>query len=209
MMGVSESGVVFYVTICAAAAGMFGLGAGLLGSRMISLAERASTLARERVDLAFEIGETFGDSWRDRHRLSELAVINHLATQARRLTTASLAGTGAVILVSLLVVAGLVRDVAWLRLLLIAAIVVAGGVWVWILDDIAARVARFTTPYVVERARRRKAQGHGVFGAHFDSEDLEEAMDRLLAPLSAGSWFRRLRAGVARWYRRRGPVDTP
>ncbi len=205
-----EGTVAFYVTTAAAAAGMFGLGAGLLASRVIGLAERASSIARERVDVSTEVGTRFGDSWRDRHRLSELAAIHHLARRIRNLIAVSLSFTGTVVAVALLVVAGHLLDSSRLRVLLLISIVAASIVWVATLFALANRTARFTAPYVTERRRRRENEGSGVFSPHFDAEDLDTAIDRLVRPVGEHSRMERLRARLAGWrWKKGGSVDTP
>lgn len=206
-----DTAIAFYATVSAAAAGMFGLGAGLLSTRLGGLAERASTLRREQVDLAFEIGEKFGDSWRDRHRLTELAAIHRLTTRIEQQVTWSFGFTGFVVVVTLLVFAGAVPDSLGLRWALIIALTGVAVGWVAALRGQAGRVARFTAASYSDRTRRREQEGAGVFGPHFGAEDVEAAMERLYAgPISASKGMRRLRLRWGRWRaRRRSPVDTP
>lgn len=206
-----EVTIAFYAIVSATAAGMFGLGAGLLATRVVSLAERASALTRERVDLTFEVGEKFGDSWTDRHRLGELAAIHRLTRRIEQVVTWSFSFTGLVVLVTLLVVGGVVPDSTPLRWSLIVSLTVAATVWVVALRAQASRVVRFTARYGSERTRSREEEGAGVFGRHFGAEDVEEAIRRLYAgPISASKGLTRLRLKLGRRRaRRRSPVDSP
>jgi hypothetical protein len=191
MLGVDASA--FYGAVAASGAAVFGVGAAVLVTRFASLAER-------RIQLELEMGDslngaTTGDEtqnrlhrWRARSRANAIADLHEVAVDLRRGVVAQLALAGALIVLSLLPLIGIVPDRTATRAGLV--VLFAAGLTFWIRAlyiPMTALIQRTKAQHSLRDRQRKKATERGdSYLVSGDPNKLDENARRLIELLEVG-----------------------
>lgn len=183
----------FYASVATSSAAVFGVGAAVLVTRLASLAER-------RIQLELEMGDslngaTTGDEirnrlhrWRARSRANALADLHEVAVDLRRGVVAQLALAGALIVLSLLPLVGVLPDRSATRLGLVVLFAAALAFWVRALwNPMTALVQRTESQHSLRDHQRKEATERGdSYLLSGDPEKLDENGRRLVELLEMG-----------------------
>jgi len=153
----TSQAIAYYATMSTAAATVLGLGAALLASRAVALAERASNLGIERGDLINSTGDEPARSWNIKHRTDSLASLHELVQQTRRTVAWQLVETAVIVALCAAPLAGLLDDTVWLRWVVAAGFLTATGLWIRAIHVLFGDVERATRVDYLDRERRRAA----------------------------------------------------
>lgn len=148
----------YYATVSAASFAIVVFGAALVGSRLISFAERAASLDRERGDFInqqISASPSPQATWAERGRRNELADLHVLVRRLQKtvvppVLVALVTGVG-----SLIPLIGWLKDSAWLRVAVLVGLLVGSWLWIRLLWQTAADVLVITRAAYEQRAKER------------------------------------------------------
>jgi hypothetical protein len=203
----------FYEAMAGSSAALFGIGAGIIGSRLVALMERAAMLRAEQGDIlnkAVSAGDNRMQSeWARRGKRDGLADLHALVRPVQAIVAWSMSSAVVLVLASLAPLGGLVDNTRALRLLLVLAFAVAASVWAIFLRRMARDLRAVTQPAHDERRRQRQeATARGEpFISSGDPDQLRANAERLEAMFPPSG----ARGHVRRWWsnRRRDRWRTP
>jgi hypothetical protein len=201
----------FYGALATATAALFGVGAGIVWSRIIAMNERAAHLRVEYGDLLNrQVDPTANKlqlAWAQRLRRDELADLHLLAGRVRTATLGPLVVAGLLIVGSAMPLAGiLIDDASWYRTLLLVGFLAAVIMWTGALASMSSALLAVTSPAHKERQREREqatAAGHPYLISGDESQLADDAVVEQLAEIFPDlRGLRRRRKGIWRIFRR-------
>jgi hypothetical protein len=149
----------FYEALAGASAALYGIGGGLVGSRLVALMERAAILGVEYGDRLNQ-GVSAQDNqmrveWARRLRRDSLADLHELVRPVRAVVAWSMSSAVVLVLASLAPLGGLIDNTRPLRLMLGLLFVVSALVWVVLILRMADQLRAVTQPAYDQRRRER------------------------------------------------------
>lgn len=149
----------FYGAVAGASAAIFGVGGGVLATRIVALAERAHSLKLEAGDFlnrSIQRQESLQAGWAEKSRRDALADLHGLASGLRKAVLLPLCSALVLTLAALVPLMGWIDDSLTYRSALLASFGIAVLLWIRILDRLIRDVAKFTKTEAELRAQRRK-----------------------------------------------------
>lgn len=200
-------GTAYYATVSATSFAVVVFGAALVGSRLVSLAERASTLDRERGDFVNQkvsSGSSPQAGWAERGRRNELADLHVLVRRLRAAVVTPVLIALATGVASLGPYLGWPNDSTLYRTVVLAGLLCATTLWIRMLLGLADDVLVFTRAAYGQRAKERReateaGQSYLVSG---DPAALVGAFERLEEVIGVPSWRHPIRR-YKRWQSKR------
>lgn len=198
----------YYATVSASSFALVVFGAALIGSRLVSLAERAAMLDRERGDFMnrkISTSSPLQAGWAERGRRNELADLHVLVRRVREVVAIPVLVALINGMASLSPFLGWPDDSSWYRRVVLGGLLVASGLWIRTTLSLASDVLVFTRPAHEERERERReatkaGESYLISG---DPKALAVALERLEGLVGVPTWRHPLRR-LSRWrYRRR------
>ena len=185
----------YYAAVSGGAFAIVIFGAGLVGSRLIAVAERVATLHRERGDL---LNKQVSDddklqlSWDERGRRDELADLHVLARHVRKAMAAPSMVALLTGVASLSPFVGWPDDATFYRGLVMAGLVVASILWLRLVYVLASDVSSSTrVPYEQRLRQRRGATEAGEpFLVSGDPSAMAAGVDAVERLIGVPSWWR-------------------